>query len=62
MFGEKTLNNLKTFLSGHNSTASAKDSVFSKLESAKTELYHAIPSSFDSELESLESKIKLSYN
>ena len=62
MFGQKTLNNLKTFLSGHNSTASAKDSVFNKLESAKTELYHAIPSSFDSELESLESKIKLSYN
>jgi len=62
MFGQKTLENLKVFLSSHNNTTSAKNSVIKKLESAKNDLYHAIPSSFENEVESLEGKIKLSYN
>ena len=62
MFGQKTLDNLKTFLSGYSTKKSVQESVLNKLESAKKELYFAIPSSFERELESLESKIRLSYN
>ena len=62
MFGQKTLENLKVFLSSHNNITSAKNSVINKLESAKNQLYQAIPASFESEVESLEGKIKVSYN
>ena len=62
MFGQKTLDSLKIFLSNNNNIASAKKSVINKLEGAKTELCHAIPSSFEDEMKSLESKINLSYN
>ena len=62
MFGEKMLENLKVFLSGHNSKKSVQESVFRKLEDARRQLYFAIPTSFESELESLESKIKLNYD
>ena len=62
MFGENTLEKLKIFLSSHDSATAAKKTTSKKLEDSIKSLYSTIPISFESEMESLEKKIKTNFS
>ena len=62
MFGQNSLEKLKTFLSSHDSASAAKKSVSKKLEYSMKILYSTIPISFESEMELLEKKIKTNFS
>jgi len=62
MFGENTLEKLKNFLSSHDSATAAKKTTSKKLEDSIKSLYSTIPISFESEMESLEKKIKTNFS
>ena len=62
MFGQNSLEKLKTFLSSHDSATAAKKSVSKKLEDSRKILRSTIPMSFKSEMELLEKKIKTNFS
>ncbi len=61
MFDNDTLGKLKSFLSGLDASTASK-TIEQNLEKAKNELYNAIPTSFDKELDGISQEVRLQFN